>query len=232
MKSQLIYFRASGLKPLTRMYPFFGERDVSGGCMPLRPYTGAVTIQNGVAVSVNNLPVARDFYGNAYEFNFGAIGWGQPLITDASGNLYGVMSVPPNTFRAAEQEFKLQDTPFLTVTGSSSVASAIFYGTALSVQKRTVDLQIRPVVQVKQEITNITNVHQTYNTYNTFNTFNEYVTVNNITNVQQSPIVYSDQSPNPWWWDNSGGTDSGGGDSGGGDSGGCGGDSGGCGCGF
>lgn len=206
MKSQLIYFRASGLKPLTRMYPFFGERDVSGGCMPLRPYTGAITFQNGVAVSVNNLPLARDFYGNAYEFNFGAIGWGQPLTTDASGNLYGIMSVPPNTFRAAEQEFKLQDTPFLTVTGSSSVASAIFYGTALSVQKRTVDLQIRPVVQVKQEITNITNVHQTYNTYNTFNTFNEYVTVNNINNVtniinNQQTIVYTRPPPDPWWQD-------------------------------
>jgi hypothetical protein len=75
------------------------------------------------------------------------------------------------------------------LTGASTQASAIFYGTALSVQKQKIELQIRPVVNITQEITEITNIQQTI--------------VNNITNnqnvVQQPSVILPPINSEPPW---------------------------------
>ena len=196
IRSQYIFFRASGLKPFARLYPFFADANVSAVCIPLRPYDGNVVIQNGVQFSTNNLPLARDQNGNVYERAFNNTTFNSPLIADANGNLFGAFYVPANTFRSGELEFKLLDTPVLTVTGVSTQASAIFFGTSLSIQRQRVDLQIRPVVNITQEITNISNIQQT-------NITNITQEVTNVTQVNQNTtgrdIQYS-SAPDPYWY--------------------------------
>lgn len=186
IKSRFIYFRASGLKPFARMFPFFAQSDVSSICMPLRPYDGDDTVVNGVYVSTNNLPLARDFLGNSYEYGVNGATYASPLIADSEGRVFGVMLIPSNTFRSGELEFKLVDTPTLTLTGATTQATAVFFGSSLSVQKQIVDLQIRPVVNITQEITEITNIQQTI--------------VQNIT--QEVTVVGGGQS-NPYYWEGS-----------------------------
>lgn len=190
LRSKFIFFTARGLKPFARMYPYFADSDVSQICMPIRPYTGSTQLVNGqVRSTPNNLPVARDTYGNVYEYNYSGTDYGSPLIADADGTVYGVMRIPPRTFRAAELEFKLLDTPTLTVSGVTTQASAIFYGTALSVQKDKINLQIRPVVNITNEITEITNISQTVN--------NTTVINNNNTTVINNTTVVTSPPPNP-----------------------------------
>jgi len=196
LKSQFIYFRASGMKPFARLYPFFADSDVSAICMPLKIFvaTGGGpapwTLINGTHISdASGNPLTRDPYGNVYEYDYDGTTWGSAITADTNGDAYGVIRIPPRIFKAAELEFKLIDTPTLTLTGASTQASAIFYGTALSVQKQKIELQIRPVVNITQEITEITNIQQTI--------------VNNITNnqnvVQQPSVILPPINSEPPW---------------------------------
>jgi hypothetical protein len=218
IKSRFIYFRASGLKPFARVFPFFAESDVSNICRPIRPYSGTVSLVNGSFRSTNNLPLARDFLGNVYEYGVNGTTYASPLIADGSGNVFGVMNIPPNTFKAGELEFRLVDTPVLTLTGASTQASAIFFGSSLSLQRQKVDLQIRPIVNITQEITEITNVQQTIVQNITQEVTNVTQVTQNIT--QQIAVAPAPASiPQPYYWQDyaDGGNDG----DGGGDSGGC-----------
>lgn len=200
IKSGFIYFRATGIKPFARVFPFFAGSDVKNICKPLRPYDGVATNQNGVFKSNIGLPLARDFLGNLYEHGMNGSTYASPLVADALGNVFGVMAVPPNTFRSGELEFKLIDLPTLRIIGSSTQASAIFYGSSISLQKQKVDLQIRPIVNITQEITEITNIQQTNIQNVTQQVTNQQVTnvtqqvsnvtqqVNNVTNVTNNPV--------------------------------------------
>jgi hypothetical protein len=184
IKSRFVYFRAAGLKPFARVFPFFAQSDVSNICMPLRPYDGTITSLNGSYVSTNNLPVARDFIGNTYEYGMNGATYASPLIADSSGNVFGVMLIPPNTFRAGELEFRLVDTPVLTLTGATTQATAIFFGSSLSLQRQRVDLQIRPVVNITQEITTINNITQE-------------ITVSAPAGFAANPYYWQDGDPSP-----------------------------------
>lgn len=144
IKSNFIYFIARGLKPFARLYPYFANSRVSAICMPLRPYTGEITIINGQGRSTNNLPVTRDTYGNVYEMNYDGNDYGSPLLADSTGALFGVMRIPPRTFRAGEIEFRLVDTPTLSLTGATTQALAVFYGSSLSIE--TGDINILPPI--------------------------------------------------------------------------------------
>ena len=164
LKSQFIYFRASGMKPFARLYPFFADSNVSAICRPLLPFSGNWSTINGLRTSdASGNPLAMDPYENVYEYDYDGTTWGSAITADTNGNAYGVLRIPPRIFRAAEIEFKLVDTPTLTLTGASTQATAIFYGTALSVQKQKIDLQIRPIINITQEITQITEVQQNSN---------------------------------------------------------------------
>jgi hypothetical protein len=134
-----------------------------------------VIVENGNPISpTNRLPLARDTYGNVYEYRVDGTTWNSALTVDIEGNVYGVMYVPPRTFRSGEIEFKLIDTPTLTVTGVTTEASTVFYGSSLSVESQRVDLQIRPNISITNEITEITNVQQT-NIQNITNNYNTII---------------------------------------------------------
>ena len=164
LKSQFIYFRASGMKPFARLYPFFADSDVSAICMPLLPFNGNWTVINGTHTSdASGNPLAKDSYGNVYEYNYNGTTWGSAITADTNGDAYGVLRIPPRIFRAAEIEFKLIDTSNMSLTGATTQATAVFYGTSLSVQKQRFNLQTRPSINNTQEITEITNVQQTTN---------------------------------------------------------------------
>lgn len=82
MRQKDIVFKAKGLKPSTRMYPFFDTSDVS----------------------LNTAPVA---VGGPYDFVPGNAGL--PLITDVTGKVEGVFRVPAGQFQTGERTFRLID---------------------------------------------------------------------------------------------------------------------------
>lgn len=210
LKSQFVYFIAVGLKPFARVYPYFADVLVGEICMPLRSYTGTTTVVNGITVSVdNNLPVTADTYGNIYEYNFNGTTWGSALTADVEGTVRGVMRIPRQTFGGRDTEFKLVDTPTLTVSGVSTIASAVFYASPLSVQSERINLQVRPLGINTQEVSQITDVQQT-----TISNVGQNIS-NSLNTVEQPPILASIvPDPDPaliegGFWRNGGG-DSGG----------------------
>jgi hypothetical protein len=196
LKSQFIYFRASGMKPFARLYPFFADSDVSAICRPLLPFSGTYTTINGLRKSdASGNPLAKDPFENVYEYDYDGTTWGSAITADANGDAYGVLRIPPRIFRVGEIEFKLVDTPTLTLTGASTQASAIFYGTSLSLQKQKIDLQTRPSINNTQEIGAIFNIQQT-----------PVNTVTNDQNVVQQPTIQAPlYSSDPYWGYNDGG---------------------------
>jgi hypothetical protein len=139
-----IFFFARGMKPNTRMYVYLDSIALNQDCLPLTPYTGALTQSGGnnftdtgklVYISRNN--------GN---FQFNSIAdWGTALSSDASGNVYGILAIPAGLFKSGELEFRITDITDLTI-GESAVttqASTTLFCSALSVQKNKSNLQIR-----------------------------------------------------------------------------------------
>jgi hypothetical protein len=76
MRSQLVHFRASGLKPNTRLYAFFDGQDVGSWVSPDSP----------------------NLVDDEYVFNFSAglnqKGFGQSILTDSFGTAQGVFVIP------------------------------------------------------------------------------------------------------------------------------------------
>jgi hypothetical protein len=72
----------------------------------------------------------------------------------------------------------------LTLTGATTQATAIFFGSSLSLQRQRVDLQIRPVVNITQEITTINNITQE-------------ITVSAPAGFAANPYYWQDGDPSP-----------------------------------
>ena len=133
LKPARIKFVATGMKPNTRVYPFFGNQPVSAVCSPTRSDFTYTNINNDVYSGV---------YNNA-------------LITDSSGNLYGFFYIPQNTFRSQEIIFQLVDVSNL-ITGASAIstsASATFYGSRLAFSTSSSILNTREAVINVNEVT-------------------------------------------------------------------------------
>ena len=82
--------------------------------------------------------------------------FGDPLIVNSNGTVYGQFTIPPNTFQATELTFMLCDVDNLT-TGSASIttqASGIFYASNLSVTKGSSILNTRVPILDVQQVTN------------------------------------------------------------------------------
>jgi len=110
MRSIIINFNASRLRPNTRVYPFFDGINVSQHCRPA--WAG----------------------DNDY---------GDPLLTDASGNIRGSFRVPAGVFRTGNRNFLLVDDAqnrelFITTSTVSQ-----FYSSGLSQQKQGTIVSLR-----------------------------------------------------------------------------------------
>jgi len=96
MRSRKVYFKAEGLKPETRLFPFFDERDVSAWVRE-EPFQRASDDPTQLGSRFNN----------ATEHPEGK----STLITDASGKIEGSFFIPNGAlkFRTGRREFMLLD---------------------------------------------------------------------------------------------------------------------------
>jgi hypothetical protein len=126
IKSSQIAFSTSGMRPGARVYAYFNNVAVSDWCIPL----DSTWTPTGT--------------------------FGDPLIVNSNGTVYGQFTIPPNTFQATELTFMLCDVDNLT-TGSASIttqASGIFYASNLSVTKGSSILNTRVPILDVQQVTN------------------------------------------------------------------------------
>ena len=114
MRPRLVFFRAEGLRPLTRYFPFFD----------------GVKIDDYVNTSGSFTNVAGQTYvGNQYRGTTVHPSGSTTIVTDANGKVDGSFLLPNNDtlrFRAGDREFKLLDISIDDQSSATSRASAIF----------------------------------------------------------------------------------------------------------
>ena len=114
MRPRLVFFRAEGLRPLTRYFPFFD----------------GVKIDDYVNTSGSFTNVAGQTYvGNQYRGTTVHPSGSTTVVTDANGKVDGSFLLPNNDtlrFRAGDREFKLLDISIDDQSSATSRASAIF----------------------------------------------------------------------------------------------------------
>lgn len=125
LKAAIIRYTAHGLKPNTRLYAYFANVPVSQYCAP----ANASLVQTG---------------------NFG-----DPITSDATGSAYGYFYLPPNTFKSQENTFVLNDISDLTqgASATQTQASAVFYGSTLSISMGQSILSTREAIATEQFVT-------------------------------------------------------------------------------
>lgn len=116
IRSRRVYFQAKGLKPLTRVYPFFDGISIESYCAT----TDSV-------ISQANLDQVREFFGQKP----GDSGFivSDSLVSDASGELIGSFIIPNNDvlkFRVGERIFKLTDSSTNNTEEETTFAEGIY----------------------------------------------------------------------------------------------------------
>ena len=114
MRPRLVFFRAEGLRPLTRYFPFFD----------------GVKVDDYVNTTVSFTNVAGQTYvGNQYRGTTIHPSGSTTIVTDANGKVDGSFLLPNNDslrFRSGDREFKLLDISIDDQSSATSRASAIF----------------------------------------------------------------------------------------------------------
>ena len=114
MRPRLVFFRAEGLRPKTRYFPFFD----------------GVKVDDYVNTTGSFTNVAGQTYtGNQYRGTTTHPSGSTTIVTDTSGKVEGSFLLPNNDslrFRAGDREFKLLDISVDDQTSATSRASAIF----------------------------------------------------------------------------------------------------------
>jgi len=153
-----IFFFASGMKPNVRLYVYLDGIVMDQDVLPLTQYTGTLFPSGGNNFTDDGklVYISR----NDGNFKFATIAdWGTPITSDSSGNAYGILAIPANTFKTGELEFRITDIPDLTV-GENAVgtqASETLFCSPLSVQKSKSNLQIRSgTINIEEEKQNRT----------------------------------------------------------------------------
>lgn len=137
MRSRIVEFSATGLKPNTRVYPFFDDILVSDHCRP-----GSLT-GNGYSDEflrerlVQRLILPLDNFGTE-------------LVTDTSGKVSGQFRIPENTFRVGDRTFILTNVDNLETGASARITSASAQYTASNVtntKQSTSITTIQPTIE-------------------------------------------------------------------------------------
>lgn len=183
MRSIVVTFSATRLKPRTRVYPFFDGVAVSDHC---RPLSGLVA---GATNSVQNTANVSGAYGDA-------------LITNDAGECFGQFRIPAGTFRVGEKLFRLADDPqnrekFVTTSASQPFSAN---GLAQSLQDTVISTRVANVTsstisdsRTTTESNTTVNrlgersvgVVQNTTINNTFTTVNDITNITEVTQVTQ-----------------------------------------------
>jgi hypothetical protein len=131
MKSRLVAFVARNLKPNTRIYAFFDDTDVTEYCAPGE-------LNTSLGNSFNEISSAAAISGSPENVVNRTGNFGQALVTDNIGTLYGIFRIPEGTFRTGDRQLQLVDADNL-VTGSDAYitrAAATFTASNISISTR------------------------------------------------------------------------------------------------
>jgi hypothetical protein len=158
---KVVFFSAKGLRPNTRVYPYFGDTPVSSFCMPLFVYTGVVTNVNNinkaadgsVLYTLKTVDATGSIVYSYYTLNNNT--WSSNLIVQSDGTVRGLFSIPPETFKAGDIQFRLTDISDLT-QGQSAItteAVATYAGSGLSISYGSSILNTRNATVAINEVT-------------------------------------------------------------------------------
>ena len=152
MSAKTIAIIGKGLKPNTKVYPFFDSKTVSSYCAPATP-ASAYALANG-KLDHTSLALAQTVANPAAILNQnGALG--SQLKTNDLGEIYALFFLPANTFRAGERVFVIADINADTfVEDVTTSAEGIYTSSALSVTTQQVGFSI---IQPSFTPTTITN---------------------------------------------------------------------------
>lgn len=134
MRSRNVAFVVTGLKPNTVMHAFFDSVNVDQFCAP------------GVLSGITNVEAGKE---DTIVTKTGA--FGDALVTDSSGNLYGIFNIPAEQFRIGDREFVVSTVTDLVTGADAQISKAVAQFTAsnISVTKQTSTLTtIQPVLNV------------------------------------------------------------------------------------
>jgi hypothetical protein len=210
MRSIVITFIATRLKPNTRVYPFFDGVAVAEHCRPLS-YDPSTNLRPSD-------PAAFSMFADG--------AYGDPLITNEDGLCVGQFRIPAGTFRTGDKNFRLCDDEFnrdtFITTATTKTWSA--NGLSQSVQDTVVSTRVANI-----EVNSTSDSRSVFETQRTENRIadrnvgvvqttvnNTFTTVNNITNIdntvvnntvvnntnvtniiQDPPVITSDPPPPP-----------------------------------
>jgi hypothetical protein len=153
MAARQIAFTATNLRPLTRVWAFFDDVNVSTYC--------------ALGVEAADTSTYAD-----HERIVRTAAWGTPLITDATGVLHGKFTIPAGTFRTGSKRFRLADVENV-VTNSSNIttsATATFSASNIAVKSTAYtlttvspEISINSTTEVQTVVTSQTQTNITYN---------------------------------------------------------------------
>lgn len=140
MRARPVAAVARGLKPNTRVYPYFDKVPVSQYCSPARANpsfagAGGKLDPQIIANNIGNQDLSIILQKNG--------SFSDPLYTDASGELYFIFYLPANTFRAGERTLVLANVDDINATGAIiTSAEAVYTSSSLSVTSQQMSFQL------------------------------------------------------------------------------------------
>lgn len=132
MRSVTVAFVARGLKPNTKIYPFFDDVNVSAKCAP------------GVLSGISNVE-----QGDLSRVVTQSGSFGSQLVSNSAGICYGLFTIPAGQFRVGDRVFRLANVDNL-ITGNDAIlteAKATFTASNMSVTSQNTTLTtIQPTI--------------------------------------------------------------------------------------
>jgi len=138
MRSRVVHFEAIGMRPNTRVFPYFDNVDVSSFCRE-EAFAFVAADSNG------------NEFGNLQDFATAHPSGNTNLTTDAEGKVSGTFFIPNTatvSFRTGVREFKLLDITTSNETNASTKASALFNSSGVLERNRTNVISTRHIAAI------------------------------------------------------------------------------------
>lgn len=140
IRSRIVSFKAERMKPNTKVYAFFDNKDIT-----------AYATKTDQFYEFSDIVEANPSYNSGYSFN-GETSWPsyiqarEDLVTDDAGTLTGFFIVPNNSsmqFRTGQRIFRLTDSPTNINNNTTTSSEAIYEASGLLESKENVVLSTR-----------------------------------------------------------------------------------------
>lgn len=163
MRSRDFVFEAAGLKDGTQLYAFFDGVDVTSNCKQ-------IVLKNNHTISELN-----ELFDNEGTLTANASYWEE--LSDGSlrvskGKVFGVFTVPANSFSVGYRQFKLIDDSFNRDSVATTVAKYSIGSTGLAITKGQSSINTRPFSVAIDEANYVSSVSRVSTTSGNYTTTN------------------------------------------------------------